>query len=849
MVTTNNNLTPSSRANPCPICGRTEDGDCRIGPELVLCHRGASHHPPEWAQKPGDHGRGQDGQEWAYLGDAADGRTAQFRPDRPRTSSNGNGARRVVAAPMSATPPAPAGDPIRLLRLLNGPDPLGDPIQAAYSYGPGLRVLRVQKLNGSKDPRPQHLVGEVWERGAGPDPWPLFRQADALAAAKATPGCWVLEVEGEKCVLIARQGGIAAITHPGHAHRVEQIRARYEVLRKAGVEGIVFLTDHDDEGRKRAEQSRQAAVGAGLRFLLLEAAAVWDGLPQGGSIDDAPGTPAERVQAIEQAIAEGLGVEDEARPGLDGPATPFRVLGWDESRKAVNYQFRGTAQLGQITVPCSQGNLLSLAPLGFWTERFPATTEGRGIDLLAASDSLLRQADAAGVFNERSLRGRGAWPEGGEVVYHLGDRLWVGGRVIPLGEHQGEFLYRLRDPLPFADRIENLEPLTDAEGMDVLTVIRNTGWRGEHDGLHIAGWLAIATVSGALRKRPQLQVSCPKGSGKTDWIDSTAKPLLAGVALSVVNPSEAGLRQSLGGDSLPVLVDESEAEDQRKREGHLQVARYAFDGSSVPRGTTSGRALTFALCSSVALIGINAPILNPADRSRFIQVARRRLPLEEWQAFSALRPQFINTEVGVRLLLRMLTHFGTLQRNIAALAPVIARRVGGETDSRNGEVYGTVLAGARLLQSTVPLDEAAAARWLDEIGWTPMGEGGAETAAEEESEAQQCLEHLLGYRVRWKDDATGEITVRELLEKARTGSSEAEHALARLGVKADPLGRLVVSNKSDAFSGTKWRDGAHRERLREIPGAEAAGSQRFAGGKVDRCTVLPCDCLDPGLGF
>jgi putative DNA primase/helicase len=627
-------------------------------------------------------------------------------------------------------------------------------------------------------------------------------------------------------------------------------------LRKAGAEGIVFLADNDGEGRKRAEQNRQAAAAAGLRFLLLEAEVVWPGIPEKGSIDDAPGTPAERVQAIKEALAAGLAVElpttagEGERPALDEATAPFRILGWDESRKAINYQFSSTAQLGQVNLPFSQGSLLSLAPLGFWSDRFPATKEGRGIDLLAATDALLRHADAAGVFNERSLRGRGAWSEGKEVVYHLGDRLWVGGRVVSLAEHQGPFLYRLRDPLPFADRIEGLEPLTDAEGAEVLATVRRTGWRGEHDGLHIAGWLAIATVGGALQKRPQLQVSCPKGSGKTDWIDSTANPLLAWAALSVVNPTEAGLRQSLGGDSVPVLVDESEAEDQRKREGHLQVARYAFDGSSVPRGTTSGRALTFALCSSVALIGINAPILNPADHSRFIQVARRRLELEEWQAFVALRPQSINTDVGERLLLRMLTHFGTLQRNIAALAPVIARRVGGDTDSRNGEVYGTVLAGVRLLCSTVPLDEAAASRWLDEIGWALTDEdGGGDAQVEEESEAQQCLEHLLGYRVRWKEDATGEITVRELLEKARTGSPEAEHALARLGVKADQLGRLVVSNKSSAFSGTKWRDGAHRDRLRELPGAEATGSQRFAGGKVDRCTALPCSYFDSGLGF
>lgn len=30
----------SSRANPCPICGRTKDGDCRWGAEWIACHKG-----------------------------------------------------------------------------------------------------------------------------------------------------------------------------------------------------------------------------------------------------------------------------------------------------------------------------------------------------------------------------------------------------------------------------------------------------------------------------------------------------------------------------------------------------------------------------------------------------------------------------------------------------------------------------------------------------------------------------------------------------------------------------------------------------------------------------------------
>ena len=38
-------LIASSRRNPCPVCGRVKDGDCRFHAGLILCHLGSSHGP------------------------------------------------------------------------------------------------------------------------------------------------------------------------------------------------------------------------------------------------------------------------------------------------------------------------------------------------------------------------------------------------------------------------------------------------------------------------------------------------------------------------------------------------------------------------------------------------------------------------------------------------------------------------------------------------------------------------------------------------------------------------------------------------------------------------------------
>ena len=80
---------PSGRGNPCPICGRDSDGDCKISDDLILCRWGSTHQPPSVITqgKPGSTLEGSDGKWWAYTGDDQTGEWAVFRPDRPLDSS------------------------------------------------------------------------------------------------------------------------------------------------------------------------------------------------------------------------------------------------------------------------------------------------------------------------------------------------------------------------------------------------------------------------------------------------------------------------------------------------------------------------------------------------------------------------------------------------------------------------------------------------------------------------------------------------------------------------------------------------------------------------------------------
>lgn len=848
-------LEPSSKRNPCPICGRTADGDCRTAEGLAICHHGSTHHPPE-GLRPGEVIEGRDGQRWAFTGGTADGRGSTFTLDKPRHQPG----RVVVPLRPRATShqpaPAPIAGLIELARLQHPanepPAHLPDGMRLPYSSRQWVRVER--EPNGDKTHKPWHTDSEGREiNRKGPDPWPLWREAEALERG---PGRWIAEAEGEKCAQWLRAAGLVAVSQPGCDHSPASIERRYRLLLEAGVAGVLYLADNDPTGERKAKQCAAAAAAVGLPLLVLPAAEVWPGLPVGGSIDDAPGTAAERAADLLAAIPAAVQRQQQQQraaaapaaaphPGPEPDAKPYRILGWCPDRSRIHYQHRETGQIASIKPAAQAGPLLQLAPIGWWATFHPARN-GSGIDWAGACSEVIEQANHAGVFALDRVRGRGLWMEGSRTVWHLGDRLEVDGLEVALIEHRSAHHY---PRLPALDIDRTAAPLSDAEGREILAAVAAMGWATPLDPLHLLGWAVLANVGGALDKRPVLQITSRFGSGKTFTRERVLQPLLAGLAISRSNSTEAGIRQLLRADTLPVLIDESEGEDAHRREGHLRLARLSYDGSPTDRGTTHGQALSYAIRSSVAMVGINATINNPAERSRTVLVGREQLPQADWAGVDRRLAELLTPETGARLLRRAVNHLPTLRANVANFRRAVEAQLGGGAAARAGDTFGALLAGAHLLTSAALVDDAQALDWLDSIGWSAaaaLGESGSEGQTGT-AESVQCLQHLLSHEEPWRaDTGTGRLSVRELVELARTpsGADDAEQArkaLGRRGIKAADLG-LQIANTPEPLAAiygrTKWRDGGHRARLLDLPGSSAAGAVRFpALGTVRACCV------------
>lgn len=265
----------SSRTNPCPICGRTKDSDCRQRQdgEMVFCHRGKTLGPPE-RLKPGDVMTDSEGREWAYTGDSRDDSRdgAVFVRHQERTNHG-----------LPACPPPP---PVESAPTVRKDLPCTATI---YPYRDDLRVVRYDyKAEKKKDFQPQFFFNERWNAGAGAEIWPFYGSLDTDSGGS------IIEVEGEKCVNVLRSQGIAAITHPGHQRDEPSCRARYAGLVAAGVKTVYFISDNDPAGRKKAAGFFAAAQLAQIEFRIIPAESIFD-VPDGGSVDD---MPAEQLQSL-----------------------------------------------------------------------------------------------------------------------------------------------------------------------------------------------------------------------------------------------------------------------------------------------------------------------------------------------------------------------------------------------------------------------------------------------------------------------------------------------------------------------------------------------------------------------
>jgi len=243
-------FTVSSPKNPCPVCGRTKDGDCRLtGDGRVFCHT-HQHY------KTGETVRGADGQEWACVGTTTNGAGwGIFKVHEP-------------LSPRWQKPLRPKSEKFFYYHDRNG--------------NPLVRVKRIDRGDGTKTFSQERWDGKRWQTklgGLNRSLIPVYRYKDVKEAI--AQGKTILWVEGESTADTLWEIGLPATTSIGGSGGF----TRYGDYGQDVVGGsLVICPDRDEKGLAYADQVAQA-FGV-TQWLYAGSADQWDKPSDGYDIGD-----------------------------------------------------------------------------------------------------------------------------------------------------------------------------------------------------------------------------------------------------------------------------------------------------------------------------------------------------------------------------------------------------------------------------------------------------------------------------------------------------------------------------------------------------------------------------------
>lgn len=568
-----------------------------------------------------------------------------------------------------------------------------------------------------------------------------------------------------------------------------------------------------------------------------------------------PSTPAPAQVAPPKPVAKRTPIQTPPVPTT--PQKPFKPLGYDHDK----YYFlpSNTQQIAELTpASLTRPNMLRLADLDYWESNYPSK---QGVLWSDAAADLMEACHAVGPYYPGRIRGRGAWVDGGDLVLHLGNQLLVNGAIRDFHAHKGLFIYERGAPL---ETKMVAKPATSKESNEFGRLFDRLHWSDRSSAFLAAGFAFLAPICGALRWRPHVFITGPRGCGKTWILQNMVAPLMgAGALLVEGSTTEAGIRQAMKADALPIVFDElDQLEGRRNDAGRIQgifeLARLASSENTMQlvKGSGTGEAIGFR-CRSMFLFGaISSDIKRAADSSR-ISVLELKSPPNDGTANAMFRQlendvaALMTEQYLASLRARAYHMIPVIRKSAEILADVISQYLG---EQRLGDQLGSLLAGAHCLMSDDVITDSQAQKMLDVIKHSKAADYHMDSGTDEE----KCLNAILQYQIRVETDngpATRSVAELILVAAKRTtdddfGYMTAENTLRRHGIKAqnNPAtpDHFSVSNTHNAIAkilrdtvyGYSWPN-----YLVRLPFAERQNTTAFGGSKT-RAVLVPINLID-----
>ena len=732
----------------------------------------------------------------------------------------------------------------------------------AYRDQPGRLlgyVVRIERETGKETPmvtlwRDKRNGRLKWRARGFPAPRPLYN----LEIVSKHPQAQIVIVEGEKCAEclqavidgIGARSSLVAVTWPGGTNGI----SKGYWLPIAGRKTILW-PDADEPGKKAMIELAQDYLSPFSDDI---------------KIMDIPGDKPKGWDVADAVVNDGWQINDiikfmkntsrqfEPKPKADKEKTekinvvkpddfPFRCLGISQGNYYyLPYNTNNIKIIKGENHGCA--SLMTLAPLWFWERNFEGNS---GPAWKIASDTLMRLCEREGVFDGTNLRGRGAWIDAKTTVLQMGNKLIVDGEYRSIRDFKSRYCYEAGPAI----EVSAANPISAAEAITLRKITDLLFWERPISSIYLAGWCVIAPICGALRNRPHLWITGAAGTGKTHILEHIVAPCLGDFAIfASQDTTDAGIRQMLGSDARPVMLDEFEAEaveSQSRIQKMLELARQAFSdtGAKIIKGSAGHGAVFFQVRSCFLMSSIGVAISQRADQSR-VMILGLKPPKntegegkeEHFQRLCSITDATLTEAFCQGLRARSFAMVNTIRKNTEIFSSVISRKTG---NRRHADLIAPLLAGnhALMYDHVVHADEARA--FVDSQDFS------SQLPEDHESDEIRLLNNLMSFTVR--QPGSEDISVYELImdahsRKAASGgcdeNSQEQLTVSRLGFRVTETD-LIVADGHPKIKGmlekTPWLK-TYSGIISRIKDAEKIKMVRFCGSRY-RAISIPLSAL------